>query len=213
MGFCGIIGAMTTPPSLTVHHMDLFPTRVWTVDLSPLNAHMATWLAAIEALRGAQPQAVGRSNRRGWNSAATLFDDARFAPLQAAVRGVMDLALAEMGPPTPRYALQAWANVHDSGGYNTFHHHPGALLSGCYYLAVPEGSGALTLRDPRPGALLSPWLGSLRPNSGSEISIAPQAGQLVLFPNWLEHATHTHEGQGPRVSIPVNAVPSVDICQ
>lgn len=213
MGFCGIMGAMTTPQALTVHHMDLFPTRVWTVDLAHLNAHLPDWMDAIEAMRVAHPQAAGRSNRRGWNSAPTLFDDARFAPLQAAVRSVMDFAFAEMGPPTPRYRLQAWANVHDQGGYNTFHHHAGALLSGCYYLALPEGSGALTLRDPRAGAMLSPWQGSLRPNAGSEISLTPQAGQLVLFPNWLEHATQTHEGITPRVSIPINAVSVFDISQ
>lgn len=204
---------MTLPHQLTVHHMDLFPTRVWTVDLAPLNGHLPNWIAAIGAMRTANPQPAGRSNRRGWNSEATLFDDPLFAPLQDAVRRVVDFALSEMGPPTYPYRLQAWANVHDDGGYNTFHHHAGALLSGCYYLCLPEGSGKLTMRDPRPGALLSPWQGSLRPNACSEISIDPQPGQLVLFPNWLEHATQTHEGSAPRISIPINALQVFDIYQ
>jgi uncharacterized protein (TIGR02466 family) len=198
---------MTSPQQLTMHHMDLFPTRVWTVDLALLNPHVPDWIAAIEALRTAHPQPAGRSNRMGWNSALTLFDDARFAPLEHAVRSIFDAAFAEMGPPTYPYRLKAWANVHDGGGYNTFHHHAGALLSACYYLQLPEGSGKLTLRDPRAGAMLSPWQGSLRPNAGSEISIAPLPGQLLLFPSWLEHATEPHTGATARLSIPINAMP------
>jgi uncharacterized protein (TIGR02466 family) len=196
---------MQSPTQLTINHMDLFPTRVWVVGLDALNAYIPQWVAAIEALRLASPQAAGRSNRAGWNSAPTLFEDAQFAPLLNATRSVMDHVLAEMGPPTYPIALEAWANVHDAGGHNAFHNHPGALLSACYYLQVPQGSGPLVLRDPRPGAMLSPWQGSLRPNNGSEISIAPLAGQLIVFPNWLEHSAEVHGGVEPRISIPINA--------
>lgn len=204
---CGIIASMTSSNQLTVNHMDLFPTRVWTVDLSPLNVHLPDWIAAVETMRATHPQPAGRSNRMGWNSAMTVFDDALFAPLESAVRSIFDFVFAEMGPPTYPYRLQAWANVHDGGGYNNFHLHAGALLSACYYLSLPEGSGKLMLRDPRAGAMLSHWQGSLRPNVGSEISIAPLPGQLVLFPNWMEHATEAHTGTAARMSIPINAVP------
>lgn len=196
---------MNSPIQLTINHMDLFPTRVWVVSLSSLDHHTPEWVAAVEARRRATPQPAGRSNRMGWNSEQTLFDDPLFAPLATAVRSVFDYVFAEMGPPAYTYTLQAWANVHDPGGHNAFHNHPGSLLSACYYLQVPQGSGPLVLRDPRPGATLSPWQGSLRPNCGSEISVAPQAGQLIVFPNWLEHAAEAHAGRDPRISIPINA--------
>lgn len=191
---------------LNLAHMELFPTRVWSVSLSALNEHVPQWTAQIESWRQQHPVAEGRSNRMGWNSTQTLFDDPLFLPLAQAVRTVFDFIFNEMGPPLHRYQLKAWANVHDAGGYNTFHNHAGALLSACYYLKVPAGSGPIVLRDPRPGALLSPWQGSLRPNAGSEISIAPEAGQLLVFPNWLEHGTEAHAGSESRISIPVNAV-------
>lgn len=200
---------MTAVKQLSLQHMDLFPTRVWVVDLAALAGHGPAWLAAIEDWRARSPQAAGRSNRMGWNSEQTLFDEPLFAPLAEAVRSVFDFIFQEMGPPQLNYQLKAWANVHDAGGYNTFHNHAGALLSACFYLRVPDGSGPLVLRDPRPGALLSPWQGSLRPNSGSEISIAPQAGQLLIFPHWLEHGVEAHGGDVSRVSIPVNAVPAL----
>lgn len=41
----------TTPTTqLTLHHMDIFPTRVWLVDLGVLNEHIPGWIAAIEAM-------------------------------------------------------------------------------------------------------------------------------------------------------------------
>ncbi len=194
---------------LHLNHMDLFPTRVWSVSLAALNPHVAEWISMIEDWRRQTPQPEGRSNRMGWNSAQTLLQQPQMQPLQQAVRVVLDHIFAEMGPPLPRYRLHGWANVHDAGGYNTFHNHAGALLSACYYLKVPAGSGPIVFRDPRPGALLSPWQGSLRPNAGSEISIQPEAGQLLVFPNWLEHGVEAHAGSDSRISIAINAVPAL----
>lgn len=198
-------------PHLSVSHMDLFPTRVWSVDLSHLGALQPQWVGQIEAWRQQIPKPEGRSNRMGWNSAQTLFQDPVFLPLQEAVKAVFDYIFREMGEPLHHYQLKAWANVHDFGSYNTFHNHPGALLSACYYLKVPANSGPIVLRDPRPGALLSPWQGTLRPNAGSEISIAPEAGQLLVFPNWLEHSVEAHSSHETRISIPVNAVPNSSV--
>ena len=191
---------------LNVSHMDLFPTRIWSVGLPHLNAQLPQWIAQIEAWRQQMPKPEGRSNRMGWNSAQTLLQEPAFQPLAEAVRAVFDHIFNEMGAPLHRYQLKAWANVHDFGGYNTFHNHAGALLSACFYLKVPPGSGPIVLRDPRPGALLSPWQGTLRPNAGSEIAIAPETGQLVVFPNWLEHGVEAHTAQDTRISVPINAV-------
>jgi uncharacterized protein (TIGR02466 family) len=191
---------------LTVYHQDLFPTRVWTVDLGALELFRSSWIEIITEMRKNAPTPAGRSNRLGWNSEPTLFEDERFAPLADATRGIVDLIFDEMGPPNFPSQLEAWANVHDTGGYNTYHNHSGALLSACYYLSVPEGSGPLVLRDPRPGAMLSPWQGSLRPNCGSEISITPETGQLIVFPNWLEHGAEAHGGSESRISIPINVI-------
>ncbi|MFT5720432.1 MAG: hypothetical protein ACI9W6_000722 [Motiliproteus sp.] len=197
---------MAETTQLTVYHQDLFPTRVWTVDLGALASYRSRWIDIIKQMQSNNPNPAGRSNRLGWNSEPTLFNDQRFAPLAEAASGVVDLIFKEMGPPDFPNTLEAWANVHGLSGYNTIHNHAGALLSACYYLSVPPNSGALVLRDPRPGAMLSPWQGSLRPNGGSEIAITPQQGQLIVFPNWLEHGAEAHAGSEARISIPINVV-------
>lgn len=195
---------MPAEKSIAVNHMDMFPTRIWSVSLSMLDEYIPSWVKAIEAMRVANPTPAGRSNRLGWNSAPTLFNDPLFAPLQEAVRGIFDFVFDQMGPPHYPYHLEAWANVHDLGGYNAYHYHAGALLSACYYLQVPEGSGFFTIRDPRQGALLSTW-NSNAPNGGHDANIFPQTGQLIIFPSWLEHGAEAHTGSNPRISIPINA--------
>ena len=68
--------------------------------------------------------------------------------------------------------------------------------------------GELVFRDPRgpavamyetPGVDL-PWVGS-----GNGIPFTPAAGQLLIFPAWLEHRVERFDGSGDRISIAFNA--------
>ena len=43
-------------------------------------------------------------------------------------------------------------------------------------------------------------------NNFSETSIKPGAGQLIVFPNWLEHRVEVNEAEESRVSIALNVV-------
>jgi uncharacterized protein (TIGR02466 family) len=101
------------------------------------------------------------------------------------------------------YKLSAWINLHDEGGFNTQHNHPGAYLSGCFYLSVPEGSGDLIIIDPMPGVNYSDLQGKA-PNCNSVQSITPKEGLFVVFPSWLEHRVEQHENREPRISIAMN---------
>lgn len=191
---------------ITSNHHDLFVTRLWTFDLSGLAGHFADWQRFLAVMRASSPSPAGRSNRHGWNSSKSIFANAEFAPLRQASEAAFAHAFRDMTlPGDVRFRLEAWANIHDPGAYNTAHMHQNVLLSGSFYLEVPEGSGALVLRDPRPGAVLSPFRGA-GANNSCNVNIRPKAGILVIFPNWLEHAVETHEGETPRVCIAMNAL-------
>ncbi len=190
-----------------VTHQDLFPTRIWKFDLSALSAHFPAWRLAVESIRAAQPAPAGRSNRGGWNSDKTVFDRPEFGLLAESVRQAFAYALRQMTGQAAPVACEAWINLHERGCYNTPHVHQGALLSGTFYLTVPEGSGSLVLRDPRPGAVFSPFRGS-GVNSTLAVPVEPRAGLLVIFPNWLEHEVMPHESDTPRVAIAINALPA-----
>jgi uncharacterized protein (TIGR02466 family) len=105
----------------------------------------------------------------------------------------------------PDYRLESWVNIHDRGGFNFLHMHDGCLLSGAFYLQVPPGSGSLVFRDPRPGVIGSPFKGS-GANGHSDVQLAPEAGLVVLFPNWLDHYVEPHENDIPRISLSFNAL-------
>ena len=72
---------------MNVQHQDLFPTRLWIFDIPELMPHHAAWLAQVLCWRDNAPDAAGRSNRKGWNSEKTVFDQAIFSPLKSAACG------------------------------------------------------------------------------------------------------------------------------
>lgn len=187
-------------------HQDIFPTRIWSADLSFLASNFDRWRDEIGSLRKRESDHQGRSNRLGWNSAPKLFDIPAFAPLAEAALSVFAAAIGECSSEKLKFSLSAWANIHNPGGYNVLHTHPGCLMSGAFYLSLPNGSGPLIFQDPRPGVLHNshvfegPFSNAMMP-----FIVEPKVGQLVVFPSWLGHLVEPHLNQSNRVCIAINA--------
>jgi uncharacterized protein (TIGR02466 family) len=195
--------APATSPAL--RSFDLFPTRIWQASLTQLTPQQQNWITSVLAQREAHPRPAGRTNRQGWNSEdMAVLEQPVFALLAQAVRAGCATALNEMGVRAP-FQLQSWINMHDRGGFNFPHVHEGCLLSGCFYLNVPAGSGKLVFRDPRAGVIHGYVKGAV-PNGYSDIHLTPEAGLLVLFPSWMEHFVEPHDSDEARISISFNAV-------
>lgn len=185
---------------------DLFPTRIWQARLPSLRGHLGEWTATVLRMRAANPKPAGRTNRQGWNSEdMAILERPPFLPLRDVVRAACASALHEMGVSGIPFDLQSWVNLHDHGGFNFLHVHEGCLLSGSFYLQVPQGSGRFVFRDPRPGVVHGYVKGAV-PNGYSDIQLTPEAGLLVLFPCWMEHYVEPHDGGEPRIVIAFNAV-------
>ncbi|HJR12113.1 MAG TPA: TIGR02466 family protein [Rhodanobacteraceae bacterium] len=185
---------------------DLFPTRIWQARLPSLRGHLSEWTATVLRMRAASPKPAGRTNRGGWNSEdMAILERPPFLPLRDVVRAACASALREMGISGIPFDLQSWVNLHDHGGFNFLHVHEGCLLSGSFYLQVPQGSGRFVFRDPRPGVVHGYVKGAV-PNGYSDIQLTPEAGLLVLFPCWMEHYVEPHDGGEPRIVIAFNAV-------
>lgn len=90
-----------------------------------------------------------------------------------------------------------WAAVHYKRAKHSMHFHEDSALAAVYYVSVPDGSGELTLYDPR----------GPRPPFEQTFTLNPQEGDLVMFPGWLGHSVgQTGEtGDIPRISIPFNS--------
>jgi uncharacterized protein (TIGR02466 family) len=186
---------------------DLFPTRIWQAKIKDRLPPLEGLVAAALAMRAAQPEPAGRTNRQGWNSSdLAVLDRPDFSAIDRLVREAIAVALGEMGQAERPYGLQSWINLHDKGGFNFLHVHEGAYLSGCFYLRVPPGSGSLMFRDPRPGVVHGFVKGPVA-NGYRDIGLRPEDGLLVLFPCWLEHFVEPHTGEEPRIVIAFNATP------
>lgn len=190
----------------TLQAFDLFPTRIWQADLPGSADQTEEWAAATHRMRDASPEPAGRTNRFGWNSKdMAVLDQPVFSALRDFIRVCCSLALSEMGAPDIPFELQSWVNLHERGGFNYLHVHEGSLLSGSFYLKVPQGSGRLVFRDPRPGVIHGYVKGTV-PNGHRDIHLTPHEGLAVFFPCWMEHYVEPHDSDDPRIVIAFNAI-------
>lgn len=186
----------------------LFATHFYEGDLSD-DALVADLQASIAAL--ASEDTAGRRwsrehGYRGYTSYASLNDLPRRDPAFADLKRALDRHVArfteecgfELGGR--RLKLDSlWVNVLKPGGAHSGHIHPHSVVSGTCYIAVPPGSGALKLEDPR-----LPMLMAAPPRPGTFIYAEPRAGTVFLWESWLRHEVMPHTGKGERVSVSFN---------
>lgn len=187
--------------------LNLWATRIWVFDFDQAKDLREKWLLNLMNRRESDPdKKPSFSNRHGWNSKKEIFHDEDFQSLKIFANAAFSKAFVEMKSLGDfKFRLESWANVHDQGGFNMAHVHRNVLLSGCYYLQVPEKSGPIVFKDPRPGPSLSGFFGA-GINSHADFKINPKEGQLIIFPNWLEHFVEINESESQRASIAMNAL-------
>jgi uncharacterized protein (TIGR02466 family) len=99
-----------------------------------------------------------------------------------------------------------WVNVLEPGGAHSGHIHPHSVVSGTIYVAVPEGSGALRLEDPRLAMLMAaPGRREDAPEDLKPFVYAePVTGSIFLWESWLRHEVMPNLGEEHRISISFN---------
>jgi len=200
---------------MTIQVSSLFETEL--VQVPPLKKFMAglpTLLKTIESLKaeGCSDSAV--SVRNGWR-----LNNPHAHPRLQILDGYLKFLLRHVAkiyslPTDGKYSFASWLNVHDKpGGYNTLHHHGGNLISGVLYLSVPEGSGAISFRDPRasinylhrpPSSDFNDRYKSNKLFPEPNIAVHPKPGLTILFPSWLEHEVAAFQPLDCSDELPIN---------
>jgi len=190
----------------------LFPTRLYSAIIKPPRGLAQTCLAiAAEDKAGrcwAREHGYG-----GYTSYASLND----LPARTSVFAELEKSLArhvagfarksEFNLGGQKLKLDSlWINVMEKGAIHTPHIHPHSVVSGTYYVTVPEGSGAIRFEDPRLPMLMAapPKKLKARLENRTFVDVAPKAGMLLLWESWLRHGVEPNRSRGQRISVSFN---------
>jgi uncharacterized protein (TIGR02466 family) len=193
----------------------LFATRFYEAGLddAALVAELERSCRALAAGDGAGRRWSKAKGYRGYTSYASLNDlparDPAFGDLVRRLnRHVAAFAQAcafDLGGR--RLKLDSlWVNLLKAGGTQSGHIHPHSVVSGTCYVAVPPGSGALKLEDPRLPMLMAapPRLPDAPDDLATFVYAEPEPGSVFLWESWLRHEVVPGTGRGERISISFN---------
>jgi uncharacterized protein (TIGR02466 family) len=142
------------------------------------------------------PNDVRKSNYGGWQSEVHLQDNPAFQPLCDALGKICAQVFKVKGAKIH----QMWACINKKHDQNLIHSHTNNYnLSGVCYLSVPEDSGEIVFRDPRPGANQAP--NRLFKDDGDSEYFMPSDGLIMLFPSYLEHFVLQNRSDSDRISV------------
>lgn len=184
--------------------MQLFPTLVWKGDLGPADAAdlNQNLLRALQAL-GAPLVALRPGEN--WQSDQMLQEHGSFKPLVGWIEAAAASALTYLHIPRSLAVTGCWANVNAPGTGHRLHSHRNNYLSGAYYVQVQDGADTINFFDPKPQAgVLRPAANQPTAENTEMAMVRVQAGSLLLFPSWLQHAVDINRSSRARVSISFN---------
>ncbi|HEY0131777.1 MAG TPA: TIGR02466 family protein [Allosphingosinicella sp.] len=193
----------------------LFASRFYEgeVGLAPLTAELETACRSLAREDLAGRRWSSDHNYRGYTSYASLNDlpkrDPAFAELVRHLNRHVAAFAADCAFDLEGGRLKLdslWVNVLKPGGAHSGHIHPHSIVSGTLYVAVPAGSGALKLEDPRlPMMMAAPPRREDAPEDLRTFVYAePRPGTLFLWESWLRHEVVSGTGKGERISISFN---------
>jgi uncharacterized protein (TIGR02466 family) len=198
--------------------ISLFATRVYRAELGgktpkDLRFDLVDACEALEAEDKAGRKWCRDNGYKGYTSYASLSDlpqrFSAFDDLRRALDKHIARFSAEVGFDLSGGKLKLdsiWVNVMPSGGVHTGHIHPHSVVSGTYYVSVPEGSATLKFEDPRLAMMMAAPTRKIDASRDLQpfIFLAPGEGEVILWESWLRHEVALNKSKGQRISISFN---------
>jgi uncharacterized protein (TIGR02466 family) len=98
------------------------------------------------------------------------------------------------------------ANALEKDSFHKSHTHYDCVLSGVYYLQVPDESAPLEFEDPVFARQLThvPIIDPDNPYTWKSVYLYPTTGYYTVFPNWHRHAVLPNDSLDSRIAISWN---------
>ena len=196
----------------------LFVTKVYRAELSGakagrLNGELEAACLSIADDDRAGQRWCARNGYPGYTSYASLNDLPWRVPvfgdlvkqLDAHVNAFAKAVEYDLGGK-PLVLDSLWINILPPGGVHTSHIHPHSVVSGTYYVTIPDGASALKLEDPRLGFMMAapPRRKRAAPENRPFAYLAPKPGTVLLWESWLRHEVPLNEAESERISVSFN---------
>ncbi|MBC6980525.1 TIGR02466 family protein [Caulobacter sp. 17J80-11] len=194
----------------------LFVTEVYRAAVAPDPAFLAELEATCFGI--AEEDRAGRAwcrehGYRGYTSYASLDDLPMRASVFDELRRKLDKHVAsfaqalELDLGGRRLKLDSlWINILKPGGAHSGHIHPHSVVSGTFYVNVPEGASALKLEDPRLAMMMA--APTRRADAALQrrpfVYLQPAAGDVILWESWLRHEVPANAAKQERISVSFN---------
>lgn len=187
---------------------DWFPTPVWCFEIENYQQLNQTLLREVYNEYQVDREGEKWSNVLGWHSKNDLHKRDSFEEFNQVIsKNVLEIATF-LNWDLQYFSTNittCWAIVNGKLASNSVHNHPNSILSGVYYLKVPENSGGLFFSDPRPAAqMLIPPIGEFNLWTSPKVVYKPTVGTMLLFPSWLLHGVEMNMSEEVRISLSFN---------
>jgi len=96
-----------------------------------------------------------------------------------------------------------WYNVNSLGSFNRPHYHYGDVISGVYYISIPENSGSIVFINKDLDNFYTS-INKYNEYNSSNWTIAPEENKCILFPSYLKHYVEPNLNKKERISISFN---------
>ncbi|MFE3838382.1 TIGR02466 family protein [Pseudogemmobacter sonorensis] len=197
----------------------LFVTRLYRAKLNELSRRKVDYqelLSSCEAIAGddeAGQDWCEANGYPGYTSYASLDDLPWRFPIFGDLVKALDKHVAafcdDLGFDLKGRKLKCdslWINILPEGGTHASHIHPHSVISGTTYVAMPEGTSALKLEDPRLAMMMTAPV--VRKEAAPELQrfvyVTPEVGEVLLWESWLRHEVPMNLSEEERISVSFN---------
>tara|TARA_Y200000002_G_scaffold249466_1_gene206596 strand:- start:1150 stop:1734 length:585 start_codon:yes stop_codon:yes gene_type:complete len=178
-----------------------FPSVIWSGLLNGVDND------AIETFahdRKNLDKGVTVSNYIGWQSnPIKQNDNTEFDQLVTAISEQINTCAAQA--ELPALEIQSiWININTPGGYNTLHNHPGAILSGVYYIKSDPSQGNIMFERSDNAEYFLPPMEKPNYFTSTATTYKAMTGAIYVFPGWMKHSVQPNLTKEDRLSVSFN---------